>query len=296
MKKKFCSFEDARKFVHSLGIKSQREWLAYTKSGNKPRNIPAHPNDVYKNEWKGLGDWLGTGRIADRLKQYRSFNDARKFVHSLGIKSQREWQRYSKSGKKPIDISSSPEKTYKNKGWNGYGDWLGTGNTSPRYRKYWPYEKARDYVHKLGLKYISDWHQFTKSGKLPKEIPADPFGVYKNNGWKSNGDWLGTGSIATYYRKYKTFEDARTFVQSLNLKKRDEWVDYYKSRKLPKDIPADPPHIYKNKGWKGWGDFLGTGFIANILREYWTFEKSKACPFFFVDCHRIRWNIMRFFV
>ena len=211
-------------------------------------------------------------------KKYRSFEDARKFIHSLGIKSQREWQAYCKSGNKPDDIPSSPVRPYKNKGWKGYGDWLGTYSVSPkqRHEQFLPYEKARDYVHKLGLKYISDWNQFTKSGKLPKDIPVDPRDSYKNKGWKSNGDWLGTGSIATYYRKYKTFEDARKFAHSLNLKSRNEWRKYCKSGKLPNDIPATPPQIYKNKGWNGWGDWFGTGFIAQQLREYWPFEKSKA--------------------
>ena len=36
---------------------------AYCKSGKKPENIPMAAEDVYKNEWKGLGDWLGTGFV-----------------------------------------------------------------------------------------------------------------------------------------------------------------------------------------------------------------------------------------
>ena len=30
-----------------------------------------------------MGDWLGTGTIANQQKEYRSFEDAREFVHSL---------------------------------------------------------------------------------------------------------------------------------------------------------------------------------------------------------------------
>jgi len=43
----------------------------------------------------------------------------------LGLKSRKEWRDYSKSGKKPDDIPANPDNTYKNKGWNGWGDWLG---------------------------------------------------------------------------------------------------------------------------------------------------------------------------
>ena len=39
---------------------------------------------TYKNKgWIGMGDWLGTGTIANQQKEYRSFEDAREFVHSL---------------------------------------------------------------------------------------------------------------------------------------------------------------------------------------------------------------------
>ena len=51
MKKQFRDFESAREFVRSLGLKSQKEWMEYCKSGNKPDDIPAAPWSTYK-EWK----------------------------------------------------------------------------------------------------------------------------------------------------------------------------------------------------------------------------------------------------
>jgi Phage-integrase repeat unit len=68
----FLTFEEAKKFVHSLGLKSEDEWREYYRSGQKPDNIPTSPNNVYKKEWKGMGDWLGTGTVAARLKEFRS--------------------------------------------------------------------------------------------------------------------------------------------------------------------------------------------------------------------------------
>ena len=51
---------------------------------NKPEDIPAYPDGVYKDSgWVSWGDWLGTGRIANQNKVYRSFDEARAFVHSL---------------------------------------------------------------------------------------------------------------------------------------------------------------------------------------------------------------------
>jgi len=72
-----------------------------------------------------MGDWLGTGSVALRWREYKSFKEARDFVHNLNLINSEEWRDYCKSGKKPEDIPASPEKTYKEDGWKGMGDWLG---------------------------------------------------------------------------------------------------------------------------------------------------------------------------
>ena len=43
----------------------------------------------------------------------------------LNLKSNKEWRQYCKSGKKPVDIPSNPDATYKNQGWINWADWLG---------------------------------------------------------------------------------------------------------------------------------------------------------------------------
>jgi hypothetical protein len=54
-------FEEARKFVHTLGLKSEKEWRIYYRSEKKPIDIPAIARRTYEREWEGTGDWLGTG-------------------------------------------------------------------------------------------------------------------------------------------------------------------------------------------------------------------------------------------
>ena len=70
--------------------------------------------------------WLGTGTIAPRLRKYRTFNEARKFVRRLKLKNGEEWKAYKRSGKLPIDIPAAPQHAYLKKGWQGMRDWLGT--------------------------------------------------------------------------------------------------------------------------------------------------------------------------
>ncbi len=39
---------------------ARKLWLAYCASGMKPANIPARPDLVYKDQWRGWVDWLGS--------------------------------------------------------------------------------------------------------------------------------------------------------------------------------------------------------------------------------------------
>jgi hypothetical protein len=65
------SFKKARAFVRSLNLKSGAEWKEYCRSGRKPADIPAKPDNGYANDgWAGMGEWLGTGAIAARFRQY----------------------------------------------------------------------------------------------------------------------------------------------------------------------------------------------------------------------------------
>jgi hypothetical protein len=57
---------------------------------------------------------------------------ARGFVRNLGLKSETEWRDYRRSGRKPADIPSNPNRTYADSGWAGMADWLGTDRLTAR--------------------------------------------------------------------------------------------------------------------------------------------------------------------
>lgn len=274
--RKYREFHAARKFVRSLGLRNGEEWLEYCRSGKKPEDLPNYPHDTYREEgWQGIGDWLGTGNIANHLKQYIAFDDARKFVHSLNLKNVDEWVEYCKSGKKPDDIPRAPAQTYKGDGWAGYGNWLGTGTIANFNKEYTHFEAARKFVHSLKLKSETEWRQYCKSGKKPEDIPTKPARTYKKNGWQSMGDWLGTGTIAVRFREYRNFPAAREFAHSLNFKNQFEWYKYCQSGKKPNDIPTAPQNTYRDKGWLGFGDWLGTKYIANSKKTFREFEAAR---------------------
>jgi hypothetical protein len=268
-------FIEARAFVRRLGLKSYTQWENYTKSGKKPADIPEAPFAVYADVgWVGMGDWLGTGVVATYLRQYRSFDQARRFVHHLSLKSVGEWFDYCRSDKKPADIPVHPDRGYAKDGWTGWGDWLGTGTVAPQLRKYRSFEKARAFARSLSLKSQTGWEDYCKSGGKPGDIPANPASIYAKFGWSGTGDWLGTGAVAPRLREYRSFKSARAFVRSLGLKSRAEWLSYCKSGKKPADIPSYPEGVYENAGWAGTGDWLGSS--RRHGKDWRPFNKARA--------------------
>ena len=188
----------------------------------------------------------------------------------LGIPNDDKWHEYCKSGKKPHNIPSNPNGTYKGKGWISFGDWLGTGYISNKKRVYLQFTDAREYVRKLGIPTQEGWYQYCKSGKKPHNIPSNPNNVFKGKGWIDFGDWLGTQN-----RNYLSFTYAREYVRKLGFKNKEQLDRYCKSGKKPDNIPHSPSNVYKGKGWTTWGDFLGSGNVANKNRKFLPFDEAR---------------------
>jgi len=284
----YMNFEDARKFVRSLKLRSRTEWVKYCKGlipGKKlkPKKIPADPSGYYlkTKEWKGMGDWLGTGTIAPSDRVYMNFEDARKFVRSLKLRSGPEWIKYCKGlmpekKPKPDTIFTDPARTYENKGWKSMGDWLGTNTISNSYKVYINFQDARKFTRSLNLNSQAEWVKYCKGlipGKKPKpeNIPGDPAGHYsKTKQWAGFGDWLGTGNVRPSERIFMNFKDARKFVHRLKLKSETDWRKWC-SGLLPKlpsrsdNIPSHPERTYQNFGWINWSDWLGTNIKSKKI-------------------------------
>ncbi len=293
----YLPFREARSFARTLKLKSATEWNSFARGslpqvGLRPSNIPATPANTYaEHGWKGYGDWLGTGTTATNRRKYRPFIFARSFVRKLKLKSYKEWLLFNQGRlcrlkRLPNDIPASPGRVYANTGWQGYGDWLGTGATSVKYRKFRSFVKARTFARNLTLKNSAEWFAFCKGHnkrlrRLPKDIPISPAEVYADKGWKGFGDWLGTGTIATRLRKHRAFNAARCYVRNLKLKNQAEWFAFAQGRMpqlglMPDDIPYNPGRTYAKKGWKGYGDWLGTGSTATFLRLYRSYSQART--------------------
>lgn len=151
----------------------------------------------------------------DRLAKlsWRPFEEAREFARGLGLRGQLQWFEFCKGkftemGKLPPDIPANPHVVYSGKGWDRYGDWLGTGNIAFSMRKYRSFENAREFARSLELTSWTEWMSFCNGklpgkGMLPADVPAKPDNTYAGKGWIGVGDWLGNGYIATSRRVYR---------------------------------------------------------------------------------------------
>lgn len=271
----YRDYEEAKKFVRSLGLKSSAEWGKYIKGEllnkiRKPQDIPASPGIVYKGRgWIGINDFLGNN--------FLSFNEARKFVKKLELNTWQDWNDYVKGQfedkpPKPDNIPSFPYKAYKHSGWMSIEHWLGREGYSNEKRKFRDFIEAKKFVKALRLQNVNEWKKYTQ-GKyidkpsLPDDLPINPYEYYKNNGWKDFNDWLGL--------EYRTYEEAQKFISELHLKDRSEWEKYFKNEYKnlpikPNDIPKNPQNIYRYNGWKSWGEWLG-----HRKSKYLDYERAK---------------------
>ena len=121
---------------------------------------------------------------------------------------------------------------------------MGTGIIANQNKVFRSFDQTKQFVRKLGIKSQNEWKKYCISGNKPDDIPSQLWTVYKKD-WTTWGDFLGTGTVATYNIQYRPFAEAREFVRSLGLKGIKEWKEYCNSGNKPDDIPANPWTTYK---------------------------------------------------
>lgn len=137
----FLPFEAARAAVRTRKLRSRREWRAWSRSEQRPSNIPGCPHVVYLDAgWISEQDWLGyssrtTSRTAIRTARRTAsrstmlpFATARAIVRKLKLRSRKEWRAWCTAGNRPPNIPAAPRHTYHNNGWISIPDWLGYNN------------------------------------------------------------------------------------------------------------------------------------------------------------------------
>ncbi len=117
--KNYLLFEDAIKYVQKLKIDTSREYKKKIKKQNLDF-LPNTPNYFYKQKgWKNWNHFLGN--------EYLEYNDAKKLVKKLKIRTNREYAIKTKLNNFPRNLPKSPANVYgkNNNGWKSWPDFLG---------------------------------------------------------------------------------------------------------------------------------------------------------------------------
>ena len=252
-------FGEALAEARSVGLTSSTEWKAWCKGGACPRNVPRAPDRAYKNDgWQGWGHWLGAGTAAGSryAARFLPFQEALVAARSLELAGKTKWKAWCRDGMCPPNVPSNPSRTYRDHGWQGWGHWLGTGNTKTK--NFLPFNEALAAAQSLGLANSQSWRAWCKAGLCPRSVPSHPERAYKNGGWQDWGHWLGTGNQQPQAKSktFLPFDQALGVARSLRLAGQREWLAWCKSGARPANVPARPDHTYVHDGWVGYEHWL----------------------------------------
>ena len=270
---KFAPFSEALQVARSLGLANQKQWWSWCASGVRPACVPSHPNRTYKGDgWQGWGHWLGTGNLG--TKPFLPFDEALAVAQPLRLASQKEWQLWCQNGMRPPNVPSHPNDTYRHVGWRGWAHWLGySGDRAGA--NFLPFDEARAGACSLGLTTQKEWKEWCRSGLRPPNVPGDPSKVYKNDGWRGWGHWLGTGR-APKCTRFLPFAEALAAARRPGLASRGEWRGWCKSGVCPPAVPSNPDKVYEHDGWRGWGHWLGTGSTRDADETFLPLDEALA--------------------
>eukprot|EP00898_Chlorokybus_atmophyticus_P002970 jgi/Chlat1/3674/Chrsp24S00280 len=247
--------EEVQAFLKTAPV--ENAWVMGAVPGSSQVGWVQQPvtNEVQQQQQGTKRKYIGSDNVGMRKRvQKKTFEEAKAFAESLGLKSQADYIEWSNKGLRPPDMPRNPNKYYKDKGWTSWRDFLGTHVR--------PFDEAREYVRRLGLKNQTEYKEWSKAGMRPVDIPGNPYNFYRDKGWISFPDFLGTerGKAGKQWRvPFKSYHEAKKFMKTQGLKSRDDFFEWCKSgirTSQALDIPSNPPKAYQDRGWVSWDDFL----------------------------------------
>jgi hypothetical protein len=119
----FLPFEEALVHVRSWKLEGKSEWEAWAKSSARSANVPSLPEKTYVHAgWQGYEHWLGTGNeLGGQKHGFLPVTEALAYAHALKLKGLKDWQAWCKTGARPENVPSRPDKVCKHDGWQSWG-------------------------------------------------------------------------------------------------------------------------------------------------------------------------------
>lgn len=121
----FYSYDESVFFLKKLSLKTRKEYIDYIKS-TKNTKLPYHPDRTYKNKgWVNYSTYLSRNIPSSKEKNqnFPTYSDAKKILEKYNILSVSDYR--ERLSKKEFMLPYHPDRTYKNKGWVNWFDYLG---------------------------------------------------------------------------------------------------------------------------------------------------------------------------
>jgi hypothetical protein len=260
----YYSYQESKEYLKPFKLESSFQFYRLAKSGSFDNRINKRPfeffNRIKRKDWVSWEDFLSFSKSEISKKRYLIYNDAVKITRNLGLKGQKDWNKWCKSqNMTKLKIPTNPSVIYKNSGWISFSDWLGNDSyINKKNIDYLNYNECKNYIKNNFPEIINkkSWTNFDKS-KLPIFIPKRPDYFYKKNKeWINWENFLDSKiSPRSKSKTFLSFIDAKNYIQSLKFKDQYEFSSFIDNNNI-EFIPKRPDHVYK-KDWVGYIDFLG---------------------------------------
>lgn len=241
----YLPYAEASHLAKSTGIRSRITWQRRFDQGDLPAGLPRSPDEVYEefSTWKSFLNGSEVG--------YLSYEEARKRVRPLAIKSYRAWLKACQEGRIPPGVPRDPQSYYSRRGsWVSYGDFLGTEKPASAKREFVSYDEARKWASALGLNSVTEWRKYVVEHDIPPQFPRAPQVVYKDEFFERGGWRYFLGN------DFMSYEEARSFVRQLGFDRWERFRHWASSDQRPRNFPSQP-HVYYHSVWVSYPHFLG---------------------------------------
>ena len=132
---RWLSFDDARELARTLKLTTQKSYEDWARENGRPLWMPVAPHKFY-DEFTSYPDFLGYDAAPKKKRTNNAnvlpFAEARIFMHQLDLKSQREFDAWSKNDR-PEFIPSNPSDYYQGE-WTTTDDFLGVNGGEKPWR------------------------------------------------------------------------------------------------------------------------------------------------------------------
>jgi hypothetical protein len=259
------TYSEAREVARALKLSSMHGWLKLHQEGKLPKELPATPGAVYKSEWTGWVDFLGTGNRTRKARKasYVTYEEAQEAAALAKIFTEMEWRVWATTPGRPPSVPGNPDKVYEE--WTGWKLFLSVSRKKnhhvPKHQKIWlSYADAKELLKGYSLRSSGQFRLAVSNLPELDQIPLHACAYYKE--WISWNDFLGpqcansTRQSQKSRPAYVTIGEASAFAKLLSLRSGAEWALWVLENELPPGIPVDPYVAYRHE-WVSWPDFLG---------------------------------------